>query len=290
MSDNNVTVLSAWRDVDLSGWRGPVLLFGGSDSGKSTFARYLYRRLLAHHPRVGFLDADVGQNSFGLPTTMTLAMNATREGGHFPPDGARRTWFVGSNTPSGHVARVLAGLDRLRRFGMRASADALVVDTTGLIDPSIGGADLKWAKVEMLRPCTVVAFQRAGELEPVLAPLRHLHGVYLVELPVSDAVQVRPTEARRAYRSVCYRTYFQMAARVSLSYRKVAVFPEPDFVPGRLAALEDREGFVLALALVEEAADGKVWLHTPRPGKGNVAALRLGDLCIDRDTFQDVHC
>lgn len=289
MADNSLIVPSSWRDLDVSGWRGPVLLFGGIDSGKSTFARYLYRRLLESSPHVGFLDADVGQNSYGLPATMTLASNATREGTLFPPDKGRRTWFVGSNTPSGHVARVLVGLDQLRRYSRRFSVDALVVDTTGFIDLATGGAALKWAKVELLRPCTVVAIQRRNELEPVIAPLRHLYGVHLVELPVSDAVAARPTEARRAYRAVCYRSYFQMATRVSLSLQDLAVFPVPDFVPGRLAALEDREGFVLALALVEAAETDRVWLRTPWPGKPAVAALRLGDLLISAETFEDEH-
>jgi polynucleotide 5'-hydroxyl-kinase GRC3/NOL9 len=291
MAENRVDELEipgAWHTLDVSGWRGPVLVVGANDSGKSTFARYLYTRLLEPHARVGFLDADIGQSSLGLPATISIALNQDEHEAVFPPRGARRVCFVGSNTPRGCTATILVGLYQALLFSLHAQVQAMVVDTSGFVDPASGGTRLKWAKVALFRPCTVVALQQGQELEPLLAPLRHLPRVRLVELSVCPAVRARTREERRAHRAVSYRQYFEGARRIPLPYRQLAVFPSPHFAPpGRLLALEGRDGFAVALALLERASDNAVWLRTPWSGQGRVAALRLGDLCIDDETFQD---
>ncbi len=287
MQTETLKIPAAWRELDLSRWRGPILLIGASDSGKSTWARYLYRQLAARRERVGFLDADVGQNSYGLPATLVLGTSQTPNP-IFPPTDIRRIWFVGSNTPYRHIASVLVGLYRLMLFALRSEIDTFIVDTSGLVSPEQGGTILKWAQVDLLRPCRIVAIRRERELEPLLAPLRHLPGVTLVELPAAEGVRVRTRAERRAYRAACYRAYFEHAPRTPLPLARLAVFPDRRFIPGRLAALEDRHGFTRALAIVERASDDTViWLRTPWTGKGTVTALRMGSLRIDPDTFED---
>jgi polynucleotide 5'-hydroxyl-kinase GRC3/NOL9 len=226
MERNNIVIPETWRALDVAGWRSPILIFGASDSGKSTFARYLYGRLAAQYDKVAFIDADIGQSSFSIPTTIAVGVSQGQGDRRFPPGGTRRMCFVGNNTPVGAMPSVLLGLYRMKRFVLREKAGAVLVDTSGLIDPLHGGTDLKWAKVELFRPCTVVALVRAQELEPLLSPLRHLPGVSLMELPVCDAVHPRTTEARRAYRAACYRAYFASAQRFPLVYRQLAVFPD----------------------------------------------------------------
>lgn len=286
IDQDEINVPEPWRSLDVASWQGPVLVIGASNTGKSTFARYLYSRLLKTHDRVAFLDTDVGQNSYRLPTTLVMAQNGGAGDTHFPPQAARRIWFVGSNAPPGHMLRVILGILRLTQA---LKPQALVVDTSGFVNPSYGGTNLKWAEVDLLRPCTVVAFQCEDELKSLLLPLHPLPGVRVVELPVPEAVRDRPREERRTYRSRCYRDYFEKAPRISLNYHGVAVFPRRRFREERLVALEDREGFVLALALIEGANDKLVHLRTPlSPSqKEEVAALRLGDLRIDRGSYQD---
>jgi len=287
MNQNDIVIPETWRTLDVSEWRGPILIVGASDSGKSTFARYLYTRLAAQYERVGFLDADLGQNSFGLPATLALGVSREQGDQSFPPAGLRRVSFVGSNTPSSAMLAVITGLERLRRFTRRVKLEALVIDTSGLIDPLHGGPALKWAKVELFRPCVVVALTGTQELEPLLAPLRYLPDVRIVELPVCETVQPRSKEARLAYRAACYRACFANAPHLPLPYRHLAVFPDHNFMPGRLAALEGADGFALALALVESANDTVVWLRTLWTGPEHVTALRMGGLRIDTETFQD---
>jgi len=280
-----MVIPASWQALDIPTWRDPVLVIGASDSGKSTLARYLYRRFCAKHTRVGFLDGDVGQSTFGLPATLTLALRRGADDIGFPPSGKARSWFVGSNTPRDGGAWLLVGLHHLWLYALRASTDALVIDTSGYVDA--GGVALKWAKAALFRPCTVVALQRADELTALLTPLRRWPGVRLIELPVCEAVQSRSREQRRAYRAACYRDYFANASRIPLSRQSLAVFPDGDFTPGRLAALESAEGFVLALALVDQVSDTSIWLRTPWSGKGRVGALRMGALRVDETTFED---
>jgi polynucleotide 5'-hydroxyl-kinase GRC3/NOL9 len=280
-----IEIPGRWHDLEAETWRGPVLVLGASDTGKSTFARYLYDRLGVAHGRIAYLDGDVGQSHLGPPTTLTLALNG--EASTFPPDGPQRVWFVGSNSPTGHMLPMVTGLARLADFAAKEGAAATVIDTTGLVNPGQGGAALKWAVVDLLRPCTVVGFQRREELEPILAPLRRLSDLSVHTLPIAAAVRERSREDRIAHRTAQYRDYFKHARRSPLAYRDLAVFPRIAFRPGRLAALEDREGFTLALGVVDQARGGKVWLHTPWQGDEDVSAIRLGDLEIDLHTYKD---
>lgn len=280
-----IEIPDRWRELDAEAWRGPVLVLGASDTGKSTFARYLYDRLGVAHGRIGYLDGDVGQSHIGPPTTLTLALS--EDASTFPPGGPQRRWFVGSNSPTGHMLPLVTGLARLVEFAAAEGAAVTVIDTTGLVNPGQGGAALKWSLVDLLRPCTVVGFERREELEPILVPLRRLPELAVHTLPVAAAVRERSREERIAHRTAQYRDYFKHARRMSLAYADLAVFPRIAFRSGRLAALEDREGFTLALAVVDRAREGRVWFHTPWQGDEEVCALRLGDLALDLNTYKD---
>ncbi len=278
---------AAWRDLNITQLHGPVLVIGATNSGKSTFARYLYKRLTSQSPHVGYIDADAGQNNLEVPTTVALALSRGQGDNTFPPQGQRRMCFIGSNTPYRHTTTVLVALYRLFVFAVQKHVSTLVIDTSGLVDPSYGGQHLKWSKIDLFRPCTVIALQKAAELEPILTPLRNYAGVRLIELPPSSATRVRSREERRAYRAARYREYFNNARRCPLPYQRLAVFPRPQFTPNQLVALNNRAGFTLALGLVERADDTVVWLKTPWSGQGKVVTLRLGDLELDPETFED---
>jgi polynucleotide 5'-hydroxyl-kinase GRC3/NOL9 len=277
----------AWQSLRVEHWRDPILVIGAPNSGKSTFARYLYGRLHRYHARLAYLSADVGQATLGPPATMTVQFSAGPQNSEFPPAGDRRMRFVGANSPSGHMLPVLTGLYLLQAYAFRQGRLPLVVDTSGLVSPRAGGPALKWAKVDLLRPCTVVAFQQARELEPILAPLARLPDVRLLVLPLPELTRERSEQERRAYRAEQYRAYFAGARTISLPYRSLAVFPARAFRPGRLLALEDEAGFALALAVVMESDREIVQLYTPWSGTDNVIGLRLGNLRLDLATSQD---
>jgi polynucleotide 5'-hydroxyl-kinase GRC3/NOL9 len=75
MTNQPLDIPPAWDKIDLREARGTLMVIGATDTGKSTFAQYLYRRLCADPGRrVAYLDGDPGQSRLGPPTTMTLAL------------------------------------------------------------------------------------------------------------------------------------------------------------------------------------------------------------------------
>jgi polynucleotide 5'-hydroxyl-kinase GRC3/NOL9 len=281
-----IEVPPAWEQITTSALSGVILVVGAPDTGKSTFAHYLYRHLCARHERVGFVDGDTGQATLGPPTTMTLALNAPGNAA-FPPAGLRYRAFVGDVTPKGHMLPTLVGAHRLVRKAREEGASAIVLDTTGLIDPAQGGGELKRAKVDLLQPAAVVGIQHRDELEYLLLPLRLGRRTRVIDLPASKAAQRRGPSTRQEHRAAQFRRYFADAHSLEVAWPRLAVFPRPAFTPHRLVALEDKEGFVLALGIVTASDSNKVVLHTPLASLDGVNAVRLGDLALDSRTFQE---
>jgi polynucleotide 5'-hydroxyl-kinase GRC3/NOL9 len=277
-----------WDRIDLEALEGVVLVIGGMDLGKSFFSRYLYEKLRRNSNTVSFLDGDPGQGALGPPGTMTLAMSGEGEWG-FPPEGRKWQVFVGSFSPVGHMLPVLVGAARLLSASRRAGGGTAIYDTTGLIDPGRGGGHLKLAKINLLQPSTVFAFQRSKELNYLLEPLRRSRRVTLVELRPSPAVKSRAPETRRSHRRDRFSRYFQEAQEMKIHWPDLAVFPRPAFTPHRLVAFESKEGFVRGLGIVihvEEKAQDVV-IRTPLLSFNEVDAVSVGDLEVDPNSFSD---
>ena len=158
-ADKPTEIPSSWEELDLSALSGTMMIIGPSDVGKSTFSRYVFTRLCKIYPRVGYLDGDPGQSTLGPPGTMTLAM-AKNGDDTFPPRGRRWRKFVGSVSPVGNMLAVLTCAARLLEAAHEAGAQAVIYDTTGLVEPARGGIHLKLAKIDLLRPAVLFAIQR----------------------------------------------------------------------------------------------------------------------------------
>jgi polynucleotide 5'-hydroxyl-kinase GRC3/NOL9 len=286
--DVRIEIPPAWERITLSALSGTLLVFGAPDTGKSTFARYLYRRLCAHHERVAFVDGDVGQATLGPPTTMTLALGKPGDDS-FPPAGPRFRTFVGDVSPRGHMLPTLVGAHKLVQRARQAGATAIVFDTTGLVDAAQGGGELKRAKVDLVRPAAVVGIQRGSELEHLLVPLRRSRSTRVIDLPASRATRRREVPIRQEHRAARFGAYFQGARALEVVWQQLAVFPAPAFTPHRLVALEDSSGFTLGLGIVtgSDLTRGAVTLYTPLSSLEGVDGIRLGDLALDPRTFRE---
>lgn len=272
-----------WSHLDVAAFRGTLLLVGASDTGKSVLARHLYGQLCQAGVQAAYLDDDVGQSTLGMPTTMTVALAAAPGDARFPPRGPRATYFVGSITPRGHMLPTVTGAFRLREKALALGAEAVVVDTTGLVDAAEGGRALKQWKIELLAPDLIVALQRDRELEPILWPLRRDVRRRLVEWSVSPHAVERSREARIERRRGQLDRYFEQARPLALDLRQIAVYDLGLLAVGTIVALQDGEGFALSLGIVEQADHrrGTAIVHTPLPGLQAVASLRCGALRWD---------
>ncbi len=278
-----VVVPAEWREVERVVREGDTLLVvGASDSGKSTLARWLYRRLCARLGCVAYLDADVGQSHLGLPATMAVALSAGNGDWRFPPAGPRTGYFVGHITPRGHFLPMVVGAHRLREWAVAQGAGAVVVDTTGLVDARQGGAALKQWKIELLRPALVVGLGGA-ELAPILEPLWRDGQTQVRALQPSAHALARSREARIARRRARWVIYFRGAGLLAFSLAQVAVWEAERLGVGRLVGLQDGEGWLLGLGVVEglDRRGERVIVRTPLLAPDAVASLRTGAIGLD---------
>jgi polynucleotide 5'-kinase involved in rRNA processing len=184
---------------------------------------------------------------------------------------------------------MLVSGSRLVQAAQGVGAEMIVYDTTGLVDPAQGGAALKLAKIDLLRPTAVFAIQHGQELESLLLPLRRSRRVRVVDLQPSPARQTRDRPTRQDHRASQFAKYFASARSLVIDWSRLAVLPSPRFILNRLAALEDANGFTLGLGIVEQV-DGKsrqVTLKTPLDSLDKVDTLRLGDLVLEPQMFRD---
>jgi polynucleotide 5'-hydroxyl-kinase GRC3/NOL9 len=196
-----------------------VMVVGATDTGKSTFCRYLASRLVQAGLEVGLVDADVGQSTIGPPAAISGGLVAG------PIDTPAQvkpaaSVFVGSISPVGHLLPCVVGTKRVSQRLEQLGAAAIVVDTSGLI---LGGAGqaLKEHKFDLLQPHIVVALQQDQELQ---------HLVHLWQRSTADVSVLRPSPAvatrtpteRRRYRGQRFAELFRNARVATLRLPRLA--------------------------------------------------------------------
>jgi polynucleotide 5'-kinase involved in rRNA processing len=187
------------------------------------------------------------------------------------------------------MLQILIGAARLTAIARQEGVEAIVYDTTGFVNPVGGGLLLKFAKIDLLHPEYLVAIQQDEEMESLLEPLRRSHRTALLEISCSPAAQRTGAPTRRAHRAAQYSRYFSQINRLQVNWSEMAVFPAPAFQPNRLVAMEDVDGFAIGLGVVEQIhpESCEVTILTPLSSMKNVNALRLGDIAVDLESFQD---
>ena len=288
----DIAVPPSWSRLDIDSLDGVILIIGAPDTGKSTFARYLHQRLHDYHACVALIDGDMGQATLGPPTTMTSRIDHHEPAEPFdpgrPPTSLHHV-FVGSVSPRRHMLPTVVGAHRLVVKARSEGATAIVYDTTGLVDPACGGAELKRAQVGLLRPAAVVGIQHGDELQHLLVPLRRGGRTRVIELSTPKAARRRHAAERRQHRARQFGRYFAQSGRLEVAWGQLAVFPGPAFTRHRLVALEDNEGIVLALGIIlsSEPSRDTITVLTPLSALDGVSSIVLGDLALDPHTFHE---
>lgn len=277
-----------WKKLVVEGISGIQMVVGAPDVGKTTFARYLFQRISDNGEKAAYLDGDPGQSILGPPGTQTLIYSETGSRA-FPPQGRAWRKFVGSVSPSGHLLPTVVGASRLVRKALQSGASVVIYDTSGLVDPQQGGLALKHAKIDLLEPSRVYAILREKELNPLISLLRRSQRCEVIQLAPADAAVIRSQGKRQAYRSQQFAAYFHDAVLQKMRWTDYGIYPAPRFAMHRLIALEDREGFTLALGIVLEIdrVERLVTLLAPAVNLDEVKAMNLGDVMVDPHTFRD---
>lgn len=258
-----------------------VLVIGGPGTGKTRLSEYLVRRLTGEAGLVGHLSADMGQPAVGVPTCLGLALTESQT-------EPTALWFIGDVSPRGNLLPTVVGTGRLAQRARAEGAQTVVIDTTGLVDGPLGRL-LKYHKALAAGVDRVVAIQRGCELEPTLALLDRICPVIYRLQPVHQAENRSPLE-RKAYREARFREHlhcanvlsFDRCRLVGLDWAPGAFQGPRQPPPGTLVGLLDRNGFCLALGMIEDAQADRLLVYTPLKDPEHVACLQLGKMRLNR--------
>ena len=195
-----------------AGGREPFCCWGLRTAARALWCATLISQFVPKG-RVGLIDADIGQSTVGPPACISYAdcpADFSGDPGRLRPAALS---FARSLSPGADPLGFFLACERIVRFARERRPQFLLVDTTGFID-GVLAVELKLTKVEWLRPAWIVALQRAGELEPVLARLPKREQGKVVRISVVDEVRRRSREQRRAYRERKWAEYFRRAAKI----------------------------------------------------------------------------
>lgn len=196
--------------TELAASGGTVVIIGGTDAGKTTFCTLLVNATAEVGKRAAIVDGDIGQSEIGPPACVGLGLVDTpvRTLSEITPAGLA---FVGATAPRGNLLEHATAIRVLADRAREANPELLVVDTTGFLQgPS--AQRLKQAKFALLTPRHVVAIQRKGECDAILAPLRDRTDITVHRLAIPDVIKVKSPAFRAQRRMGKFARYFEDAA------------------------------------------------------------------------------
>ncbi|HUW83292.1 MAG TPA: Clp1/GlmU family protein [Phycisphaerae bacterium] len=259
--------------------RRHVLVLGAADTGKSYLVDALAERLADRGSAVAVIDADPGQSRIGPPTTVGLQQPRR------PDAGADAFSFVGSISPSGHLLPMLCGVVRMAEEAERLGGELIVIDTPGFVDGP--AAEALWrGMIDVLRPAVVLVWRGDS------GSGRWLAGVGpMLEIAAHEAVVLRGSAQRRAYRAEAWGRYFGGASERVVDADRVAVWQmggaKRPLTPGQLVSLRDAEGADMALGVALSGAVGELRFCAPITGEPRIASLVGGRVRLDRTTWHE---
>ncbi len=261
------------------------MLIGGVETGKTSFGIELARRATEAGIPTAIVDADIVQSTVGPPTTVGLRLCS--EVVDFSTEGLRAAdalAFVGSLMPKGRLLPLIVGTAKLVQRAREAGSALVIVDTTSLVS-GIYGQTLKFYKMELVQPDVVLAFERGGELEPIIGHAQRFTPAEVIEVAAEQPDSLSSVEDRMVFREQQFAAYF--AGGVSRWRVKPTVFmpslpPEFDLalLEGLVVGMDDGKGSCVGIGVLEYDAAEDI-LRMVSPVTEGVRGLRLGSLRID---------
>jgi polynucleotide 5'-hydroxyl-kinase GRC3/NOL9 len=269
---------------------GTIYLLGASDTGKSTFCRYLIARAASSGP-VAYLDGDTGQSTIGPPTTAGLAIY---DG---DPDApvAEHFRFVGDVSPRGHLLPEIVALKRLQEKARESHPRLTIIDSPGYVHGDVA-REYQFHQIDLLQPDHLIALEEGDELEEILSLFRRHPAMRVHRFTVSPLVKKRSREWRQRYREDRFGRYFSGSVTRELSIRGVGFhgrvpgsFLQEDW-QGLLIALCDPEQDVLALGLVNgiDPLNGSIRVFGPAFEQDRLSSVHVGSIRLDPEGWGTV--
>jgi polynucleotide 5'-hydroxyl-kinase GRC3/NOL9 len=271
--------------------KGIAILLGATDTGKSTFAKFLIFHLCQRKLKVGLVDADIGQSFLGPPATIGFAVFK------FHPDwevvlSPPEIFFVGSTTPEGHFPIHLKGVKQMVDKASSYGPEVILIDTTGFVLGE-AGKELKRRTIGLVSPRFILALQKEAEIEPILEQYNENPLYEIYRLPLSEQVRAKSMEERRMNRANKFRDYFKDSVIQELILEEIRVEgevldPSGALLPldwslrinSLLIGLKDENDNTLALGLLRNYFEDRkvVKVFTPLREIQRVKTIQLSSL------------
>lgn len=266
---------------------GTVVLLGSMGTGKTAFALELLKRAVSAGTPSALIDADIDISTVGPPTTVGLRM--LPEGTEVSAESVRTAdalGFVGALNPRQHLLPLVMGVGRVVFRAREAGARLIVVDTTGFV-AGVYGQSLNFHVMDASHPDHVVAFERGGEMEPLIGIAQRFTSAEVLELDSTAHMQTLSVEDRMTAREARFAEYFDESAsrwRVKPTVFLPTVPPGFDLglLDGLVVGMEDGNGTCVGIGLLEYDEDEGI-LRMVSPITEGVRGLRLGSVKISRD-------
>ena len=262
--------------------KGICLFLGASDTGKTTLAAALVKRLASEQP-VGIVDADIGQSHIGPPATVGWAVADNRQS-DLSQLLAASISFVGDVTPVGHLLQLTVAIIRCVQQASKV-AELIILDTPGFIRGPAASA-LWWTVQRVLNPKLIVAVQRESELSDILAGLRRFDSqIELVKCP--SQIRTKSPEDRRTYRQDQFDKYFRDSCLYNINLSDIAVQTTQNLSRNspvsRLVGLRNRQGTDAAIGIIKDWQSEKniAVIKAPQLDIQQVCCLVIGDVTIE---------
>ncbi len=218
-----------------------VIVLGASDTGKSTFCRYLIDYGCHASLNVALVDADIGQSQIGPPTTvgMKLYNSLQKTDTSQSKDTADTLYFVGAITPQRNLLPILTGTRLMVDTALDTGAEFIVIDTTGYIHDGAASM-LKQQKIDLIRPNHVVCIGRSKDLERIVGCYSDLNWLSVHYLHPHKLVRTKGSEARKRNRNVKFKEYFSDSELQQIPFKQIKGARTP-FFNGRIANEKELE-------------------------------------------------
>jgi polynucleotide 5'-hydroxyl-kinase GRC3/NOL9 len=217
-------VIDEWeRHLSALDPRGVVLILGMMDVGKSTVAAMLGNKALAKGYKVAIVDADVGQNDLGPPTTVSMT-RLTRYVTHLRQLVAEKSIFLQATSLERIWPRAVEKIAMATEYAKNKwQVDTVVVNTDGwVLDEE--AVIFKRRLIERIKPTVIVAIQVENELAPILNGFGNV-----IILPPPPYAKKRTREDRKIHREMGYGRYIFPPVELALPLDKVPLCNLPFF-------------------------------------------------------------
>ncbi|MEM0182266.1 MAG: Clp1/GlmU family protein [Thermoproteus sp.] len=208
-------VLDEWEQaastIDL---KGIAIVVGAIDVGKSTMTAVLANKALSRGLKVAVIDADVGQNDIGPPTTISIS-RVLRPITSLRQIQAERSIFMQSTSLEKIWPRAIEAVGKLISYAKSTwSVDSVIVNTDGWISGE-EAVEYKKALLTAIKPNNVIAIRIGEELDGILSGVP---GVVSVRPP--PAARARSKEDRKIHREMSYARFIFPVREISIDLDK----------------------------------------------------------------------